>query len=273
METKQYNELKVINNLRKIKHKIIVLSGKGGVGKSTVSANLALALSQKGYDIGLLDSDLHGPSIPKMLGVEDKRPIPTETGFNPVSLTPHLKVMSIAFLIQDKDSPVIWRGPLKMSAIKQFIGDCNWGELDYLIVDLPPGTGDEPLSVAQLIQNSDGAIIVTTPQDVALVSVRKSINFVKKMNMPVIGIVENMSGFSCPYCGKTIEIFKSGGGLKASKDFNLRFLGKVPLDSQIVETGDSGEPFVVKNKDSDAAKAFVNIVENIENIVNKKEVK
>jgi len=273
METKQYDELKVINNLRKIKHKIIVLSGKGGVGKSTVSANLALALSQKGYDIGLLDSDLHGPSIPKMLGVEDKRPIPTETGFNPVSLTPHLKVMSIAFLIQDKDSPVIWRGPLKMSAIKQFIGDCNWGELDYLIVDLPPGTGDEPLSVAQLIQNSDGAIIVTTPQDVALVSVRKSINFVKKMNMPVIGIVENMSGFSCPHCGKSIEIFKSGGGLKASKDFNLRFLGKVPLDSQIVETGDSGEPFVVKNKDSDAAKAFVNIVENIENIVNKKEVK
>jgi len=181
--------------------------------------------------------------------------------------------MSIGFLLQDSDSPVIWRGPLKMGAIKQFIGDCNWGKLDYLIVDLPPGTGDEPLSVAQVIPKSDGAIIVTTPQDVALVSVRKSINFVKKMNMPIVGIIENMSGFKCPYCKKTIEIFKSGGGLKASKDFNIPFLGKVPLDAQIVETGDSGEPFVVKNKDSDTTKAFFEIVKNIENIVNKKEVK
>jgi ATP-binding protein involved in chromosome partitioning len=273
MENHQYEELKIINNLKKIRHKIIVLSGKGGVGKSTVSANLALALSEKGYKVGLLDSDLHGPSIPKMLGVENSRPKPTETGFNPVPVSPNLKVMSIAFLIQDKDSPVIWRGPLKMSAIKQFIGDCNWGKLDFLIVDLPPGTGDEPLSILQLIPHSDGAIIVTTPQDVALVSVRKSINFVKKMNMPVVGIIENMSGFKCPYCSKSIEIFKSGGGLKASKDFNLPFLGKVPLDPQIVDTGDSGEPFVVKNKESDAAKAFVNIVENIEKNVSKKEVK
>jgi ATP-binding protein involved in chromosome partitioning len=270
MNSKTYDESKVENNLKKIKHKLIVLSGKGGVGKSTVSANLALALSEKGYDVGLLDGDLHGPSIPKMLGVEDSRPEPTEIGFNPISLSPHLKVMSIGFLLQDKDSPVIWRGPLKMGAIKQFIGDCDWGELDYLIIDLPPGTGDEPLSIAQIIPHSDGAIIVTTPQDVALVSVRKSINFVKNMNMPVIGIIENMSGFKCPHCGKSIEIFKTGGGLKASKDFNVPFLGKVPLDSQIVETGDSGEPFVVKNNGSEAAISFVEIVGNIENIVNKK---
>jgi ATP-binding protein involved in chromosome partitioning len=272
MQTKKYDELKLVGNLKKIKHKLFVLSGKGGVGKSTVSANLALSLSEKGYFVGLLDSDLHGPSIPKMLGVEDSKPEPTDTGFNPVLLSPHLKVMSIGFLLKDKDSPVIWRGPLKMGAIKQFIGDCNWGELDYLIVDLPPGTGDEPLSIAQLIPNSDGAVIVTTPQDLALVSVRKSINFVKKMNMKIIGIIENMSGFNCPHCGKSIEIFKKDGGLKASKDFNLPFLGKVPLDSKIVIAGDSGEPFIVKNKESDSAKAFVKIVENIENIVNKKEV-
>ena len=273
MEKKENNDLKVINNLKKIKHKIFVLSGKGGVGKSTVSANLALSLSEKGYDVGLLDSDLHGPSMPMMFGVENARLEPIESGFNPVSFSSNLKIMSIGFLLQDKDSPVIWRGPLKMGAIKQFIGDCNWGKLDYLIVDLPPGTGDEPLSIAQIIPNSDGAIIVTTPQDIALVSVRKSINFVKKMNMPIIGIIENMSGFNCPHCGKSSEIFKTGGGLKASKDFNVPFLGKVPLDSKIVETGDSGEPFVIKNKNSDAAKKFLEIVGNIENIVNKIEVK
>jgi ATP-binding protein involved in chromosome partitioning len=208
-----------------------------------------------------------------MFGVEDRRPESTETGFNPVSLSPHLKVMSIGFLLQDRDSPIIWRGPLKMGAIKQFIGDCNWGNLDYLIVDLPPGTGDEPLSIAQLIPQSDGAIIVTTPQDIALVSVRKSINFVKKMNMPVVGIIENMSGFKCPHCGKDIKIFKTGGGLKASKDFLVPFLGKIPLDPRIAETGDLGKPFVVINAESEAAKAFVEIVDNIENIVNKKEVK
>lgn len=269
MDKQQYDESKVINNLQKIKHKILVLSGKGGVGKSTVSANLAVALSLDEYDVGILDIDIHGPSIPKMLGIEDKTPDSTENGFVPVLYSPKLKVMSMGFLLQDKDSPVIWRGPMKMTAIKQLIGDFNWGNLDYLIVDIPPGTGDEPLSIIQLIPNCDGVIIVTTPQDVALVSVRKSINFVKKMGLPIIGIIENMSGFTCPHCRKSINIFKTGGGQKASKDFNVQFLGKVPLDRQIVETGDSGEPFVVKNNGSDTVKAFVGIVENIENIVNK----
>jgi ATP-binding protein involved in chromosome partitioning len=269
---KKFDDLKIDKNLKKIKHKIIVLSGKGGVGKSTISANLAYALSLKNYKVGLLDSDLHGPTIPKLLGIENNKPEPSDEGINPVIVTPNLKVMSIGLLLTENDSPVIWRGPLKMGAIKQFIGEVNWGELDYLIVDLPPGTGDEPLSIVQLISKNDGVIVVTTPQDVALISVRKSINFVKKMNMPVIGIIENMSGYKCPHCGKEIDIFKTGGGLKASKDFNVPFLGRIPLDSHIVLTGDSGEPFIVNNKSS-AAKSFGEITENIENIVNKKEVK
>jgi len=270
MENKENVDLKLTKNLSKIKHKIIVLSGKGGVGKSTVSANLAFALSEKGYTVGLLDSDFHGPSIPKILGIEDKKPTPAATGFNPVLVSPKLKVMSIGFLLQDNDSPVIWRGPLKMGVIKQFIGDVNWDDLDYLIIDLPPGTGDEPLSIAQLIPNSDGAVVVTTPQDVALVSVRKSINFVKKMNIPVIGIIENMSGFTCPHCKKSIDIFKTGGGFKASMDLQVPFLGKVPIDPKIVLTGDTGEPYLIKNASADAGKAFVNIVDKIEQIVNKR---
>jgi len=267
---KKFDELKITKNLKRIKHKLIVLSGKGGVGKSTVSANLAYALSGKGYNVGLLDSDLHGPSIPKILGVEDKKPLPSDEGINPVIVNPHLKIMSTGFLLSKSDDPVIWRGPLKMGAIKQFIGEVNWGDLDYLIVDLPPGTGDEPLSISQLIPNSDGAIIVTTPQDVALVSVRKSINFVKKMDHPVIGIIENMSGFTCPHCNKTIDIFKTGGGLKASKDFMVPFLGKVPIDPKIVVTGDSGEPYLIKNTSTEAGKEFKKIVEKIEQIVNNK---
>jgi ATP-binding protein involved in chromosome partitioning len=270
MEKKVYDDTKISQNLAKIKHKIIVLSGKGGVGKSTVSANLAFALSEKGFTVGLLDSDFHGPSIPKILGIEDKKPTPTVSGFDPVLVSPRLKVMSIGFLLQDNDSPIIWRGPIKMGAAKQFIGDVNWGNLDYLIVDLPPGTGDEPLSIAQLIPNSDGAVIVTTPQDVALVSVRKSINFVKKMNLPVIGIIENMSGFTCPHCKKSVDIFKTGGGLKASMDLQVSFLGKIPIDPNIVLTGDTGEPYLIKNASTEAGKAFVNIVEKIEQFVNKR---
>ncbi len=266
----QNDNQKVNNSLAKIKHTILVLSGKGGVGKSTVSANIAFALAEKKYTVGLLDCDIHGPSIPKILGVENQKPTTAATGFNPVIVTPNLKVMSMGFLIYDADSPVIWRGPMKMVAIKQFIGDVNWGNLDYLIVDLPPGTGDEPLSIAQLMPKSDGAVIVTTPQDLALVSVRKSINFVKKMNIPIIGIVENMSGFSCPHCHRDINIFKTGGGQNASNDFHVPFLGKVPIDPNIVLTGDEGEPFLRKNASTDAGKAFVHIVEKIEQIIKKR---
>jgi len=270
MEKNNRDDQKIAQNLSRIKHKIIVLSGKGGVGKSTVSVNLAFALSEKKYMVGLMDCDMHGPSIPKILGVEKKKPTASPMGFNPIMITPHLKVMSIGFLLSDTDSPVIWRGPMKMGAIKQFIGDVDWGDLDYLIVDLPPGTGDEPLSIAQLIPKSDGAVIVTTPQDLALVSVRKSINFVKKMNMPIIGIIENMSGFTCPHCHKDIDIFKTGGGLKASIDFQVPFLGKIPLDPDIVTTGDSGEPFLTKHSQAHATKSFKQIVEKIEEIVNQR---
>jgi len=268
MERNRFDNSRINKNLESIKHKIIVLSGKGGVGKSTVSANLAISLTNKGYAVGLLDSDFHGPSIPKILGIENQRILADQEGIiNPVLAMKNLKVMSMGFLLKDRDTPVIWRGPLKMNVMGQFIGDVNWGGLDYLIVDLPPGTGDEPLSVAQLIPNTDGAIIVTTPQDVALVSVCKSINFVKKMNIPIIGIIENMSGFKCPSCGKHIDIFKTGGGEKAAIDFGVPFLGKVPIDPEIVESGDSGTPIFIKNPESDSSKAFAEIVENIEKSV------
>ncbi|MBN1280507.1 MAG: Mrp/NBP35 family ATP-binding protein [Candidatus Thermoplasmatota archaeon] len=267
MEKNAQNDEKITKNLGKIHHTIIVMSGKGGVGKSTVAVNLAYGLAQKKHIVGLLDSDFHGPTIPKILGIEDKKPTATATGFNPITVTPYLKVMSMGFFLSDTDSPVIWRGPMKMGAIKQFIGDVDWGELDYLIVDLPPGTGDEPLSIAQLIPHSDGAVIVTTPQDVALVSVRKSINFVKRMNMPVIGIIENMSGLTCPHCHKTIDLFKTGGGLKASMDLSVPFLGTIPLDPEIVTTGDTGIPFLKEQASTAAGKSFHAIVEKIEHMV------
>ncbi|WP_370572037.1 Mrp/NBP35 family ATP-binding protein, partial [Methanomethylovorans sp.] len=217
-------ESKLITNMRAIKNKIMVMSGKGGVGKSTVAANLAAQLAKKGFKVGLLDSDIHGPSIPKMFGIEDKRPEVDEKGIVPVPVTENLKVMSIALLLEDKDSPIIWRGPAKMAAIKQFLEDVSWGKLDYLIVDLPPGTGDEPLSIAQLIEKIDGAVVVTTPQDMALVSVRKSITFAHMLKVPVIGIVENMSGIICPHCDEKIDIFGKGGVEKAAKDFDVPVL-------------------------------------------------
>jgi ATP-binding protein involved in chromosome partitioning len=268
MENKIHNDLKTTENLAKMKHKIMVLSGKGGVGKSTVAAHLALALAEKKYKVGLLDIDIHGPSIPKILGIENRRPEMSEQGMSPVDVLPNLKVMSMSFFLPDSDSPIIWRGPVKMGVIKQFISDVHWGELDYLIVDLPPGTGDEPLSIAQMIPDTDGAVIVTTPQDVAILSVRKSVNFVRKMNIPIIGIIENMSGFTCPHCGKTVDIFKTGGGYKAAMDFMIPFLGKIPLDPSIVEHGDIGD-ISLHHNNSVANKSFEDIVENIEKIVQK----
>ncbi|MCK4247321.1 MAG: Mrp/NBP35 family ATP-binding protein [Methanomicrobia archaeon] len=258
--------------MNEIKHKIMVMSGKGGVGKTTIAVNLALMLSMKGYEVGLLDADIHGPNTPKMLGIENKKPEITDSSIVPVSVQ-NLKVMSMAFLLPNTDSPVIWRGPLKMKAISQFANDVAWGKLDYIIVDLPPGTGDEPLSVAQLLK-SDGAIVVTTPQDVALLDSRKAINFSKELNVPVIGIIENMSGFICPHCGKEIDLFKKGGGEKASKDMNVPFLGSIPIDTKIVESSDSGTPFILDNGNSKAKKAFEDIVSKVEKFFekNKKEV-
>lgn len=256
-------ESKLVANMRAIKNKIMVMSGKGGVGKSTVAANLAAQLARKGFKVGLLDSDIHGPSIPKMFGIEDKRPEVDEKGIVPVPVTDNLKVMSIALLIEDKDSPVIWRGPAKMAAIKQFLEDVSWGKLDYLIVDLPPGTGDEPLSIAQLIEKIDGAVVVTTPQDMALVSVRKSITFAHMLKVPVIGIVENMSGLICPHCEEKIEIFSKDGVEKAAKDFDLSILAALPIDPKIAEIEDSGKVHTLDADSTEWSKEFAKIVDSV----------
>ena len=253
-------------NMSRITHKIIVLSGKGGVGKSTVAVNLAVSLAEKKFKTGLLDIDIHGPSVPKLLGIEMGQILGAREGkMAPVEYSECLKVISIGFLLQGRDDAVIWRGPLKYSVIKQFLGDVDWGDLDYLVIDSPPGTGDEPLSICQLIENADGAVVVTTPQDVALIDVRKSINFCKQLNMPIIGVIENMSGFTCPHCGKETDIFKNGGGKKMAEDMGIPFLGNIPIESQIVASGDSGSPFHNKTEHNTttAQKKFRSIVETI----------
>lgn len=248
------------DNISRIHHKIIVLSGKGGVGKSTVATNIAVAISLKGQKVGLMDIDIHGPSIPKMLGLEGRPLRESEEGLLPIDYSDNLKVISIGFILRDQKDAVIWRGPLKHSLIRQFLRDVRWRDLDYLIIDSPPGTGDEPLSVIQLLENADGAIIVTTPQDVALIDVRKAITFCRQVNLPIIGVVENMSGFVCPHCGKTVNIFKSGGGQGMALDMGVPFLGRIPLDPKIVETGDSGKPYLQHYSESETATAFDSVI-------------
>lgn len=254
-------KLTLQDNLRDVKHKIIVLSGKGGVGKSTVAANIAAALSMMGKKVGLVDVDIHGPSIPKIMGLEDVRPNTSFDGLEPVQYSPNLVVMSVGFLLRERDDAVIWRAPLKHGLIKQFLAEVNWGELDYLVVDCPPGTGDEPLSVIQLLENADGAVIITTPQDLSLADVRKSITFCRAMKLPVLGVVENMSGFVCPHCGNTVDIFKMGGGEKMASEMGAPFLGRIPIDPKMVESGDSGKPFVESFAESETSKAFSRIIE------------
>ena len=250
-----------------VKHVILVLSGKGGVGKSTVAVNLAFALSSHGKNVGLLDLDFHGPSIPKMLGIEDRRPAVLEKTLEPVHVTGTLAVMSIAFLLPDVSSPVVWRGPMKMAAIQQFLEEVNWGQLDYLVVDLPPGTGDEALTIAQLAPNLRGAVIVTTPQDVAVLDAVKAIKFIEQLEMPVIGVIENMSGMVCPHCGGTIDLFSSGGGEKAARDNGVPFLGAIPLDPAMVKAGDEGRPYVLRHVDTPAWKAVDDVMENLVRLV------
>lgn len=253
--------LAIQDNLSRVKHKIIVLSGKGGVGKSTVATNIAVALSSRGQEVGLMDVDIHGPSIPKMLGLEGRPLRESEEGLLPIDYSDNLKVISIGFILRDQKDAVIWRGPLKHSLIRQFLRDVRWGDLDYLIVDSPPGTGDEPLSVIQLLEDADGAVVVTTPQDVALTDVRRAITFCHQVNLPIIGVVENMSGFVCPYCGKTVDIFKSGGGEKMASEMGVPFLGRIPLEPKIVETGDSGKPYLQYYRDTETVKAFNMVIE------------
>ncbi len=256
----------VQKNLKDVAHTLVIMSGKGGVGKSTVAANMAAAFSVEGKKVGLLDCDIHGPSIPKLLGIEKAIPEASKEGILPIQVPPRMKIMSIAFLLPSTDSPVIWRGPVKMKVLKDFLEQVQWGDLDYFIIDLPPGTGDEPLSVGQLIPTIDGVIIVTTPQEVALLSVRKSIRFARALNMPIIGIIENMSGFVCPHCSQKVDIFGSGGGEKAAEELKIPFLGKIPLDADIVKSGDEGKPFVLFQEGS-TTQAFTDIVKHIEESV------
>lgn len=250
--------MKMAQRMSRIKHKIVVMSGKGGVGKSSVAANLACVLAQEGR-VGLVDADVTGPDIPKLMGLEDAEVKPTETGMEPTTGPAGVKVISMAQLIA-RDTAVVWRGPLKIKAIKQMLSDVEWGDLDYLVVDLPPGTSDEPLSIAQDIPDADGALVVATPQEIALLDVRKSISFAKAVNLRILGIVENMSGLVCPHCGTTIDVFKSGGAEAVAKEVGVPFLGRIPLDPRIVVGGDAGKPFVLELPDSEAAKAFRGVV-------------
>ncbi|MDY6851634.1 MAG: Mrp/NBP35 family ATP-binding protein [Thermodesulfobacteriota bacterium] len=235
----QIQDKTIENTLKRVKHKILVLSGKGGVGKSTVAVNLAVGLAGKDRKVGLIDVDLHGPSVPRMLGLTG--------GFQagekpkPMSWSPNLSVVSIEPLLPDHDKAVIWRGPIKIGVIRQFISDLEWDELDYLVVDSPPGTGDEPLTVAQTIPGAQ-ALIVTTPQEVALADVRKSIDFCHQVNMPILGLIENMNGMVCPHCGKPVEFFKSGGGSNLAKTSGLPLISSVPFVQGIVKAGDTGQP-------------------------------
>ncbi|MBN2508462.1 MAG: Mrp/NBP35 family ATP-binding protein [Verrucomicrobia bacterium] len=252
------------DRLRLIRHRLIVLSGKGGVGKSTVAANLAWALAQTARTVGLLDVDVHGPSIPKLMGLEGARPDMDAAGIRPINFAPDLKVMSLGFLLETAQDAVIWRGPLKYNVIRQFLRDVNWGPLDYLIVDSPPGTGDEPLSVVQLVGQPAKAIVVTTPQSVAVADVRRSITFCKQLSLPVAGLIENMSGFVCPHCGKVTDLFKAGGGEALAHEMQVPFLGRVPLMPEVVVASDEGTPFLQRYAGTPLAASFTRIVEQIQ---------
>ncbi len=259
---KRSREQLVHCNLLRIKHKLLVMSGKGGVGKSSVAAYLALTLAKQGYQVGILDVDLHGPSIPKMLGLHGALDIAPDNQIVPQEYSPNLKVVSIESMLEDTDSAVIWRGPLKHGVIQQFLADCKWDDLDFLVIDSPPGTGDEPLSVARLIPEAK-AIIVTTPQEVALADVRKSINFCRKVKLSIVGLVENMSGLHCPHCQGFIPIFRTGGGKKTAERMKLPFLGSLPFDPAVVEGGDRGRPVLENDTDTPFKEALQEFAEAV----------
>ncbi len=252
--------------LGRIKNKILVMSGKGGVGKTSTSVNLSVALAQKGHRVGLMDVDLHGPDVPRMLGL-DKMPDMSANGkLNPVKYSDNLSVISIESLTPGKDDAIIWRGPVKYSAIQQFIGDVDWGDLDFLVIDAPPGTGDEPLTVAQTITDAK-AVVVTTPQEISLADVRKSINFCKTVKMDIFGLIENMSGFSCPHCGEVIDPFGTGGGEKTAVATGVNFLGRIPFDPNVVACGDAGTVIQTTHADSPVAKAFDAVARKLSELV------
>jgi ATP-binding protein involved in chromosome partitioning len=246
-----------------VKHVILVLSGKGGVGKTTIAVNLAMALASHGYQTGLMDLDIHGPDVAKMLGIEGRKLESMDMKIEPFRITGNLAVVSMAFLLPESSTPVIWRGPMKMSVIEQFLKDVNWGDLDFLVVDLPPGTGDEALSIIQLAPNIRGAVIVTTPQEVSVLDVSKAVRFTEMMEVPVLGIIENMSGMLCPHCKEPINLFGKGGGEKAAEELHVPFLGSIPIDPEIVRASDEGRPYILRHADSPAWTAINEILENL----------
>jgi Mrp family chromosome partitioning ATPase len=257
------DEQSVRKRVSRIAFKIVVLSGKGGVGKSTVAANLACALASAGKRVGLLDVDLHGPSIPKLLGLEGAQLESTNGVAQPVVFSNQLKVVSVGFLLGNAKDAIIWRGPMKYSAIQQFLSEVEWGDLDVLVVDCPPGTGDEPLAVVQLIERPAAAVVVTTPQQVAVSDVRRSLTFCQQTGLPVLGVIENMSGYACVKCGNIAEVFKSGGGAQLAQEMGVPFLGTLPLDPQVMNSGDSGTSFVERFPDSVVARAFAGILQTV----------
>jgi len=263
-------EKRIKTRMGKIRHKLAILSGKGGVGKSTVTANLAVALAQKGYKVGVLDADIHGPSIPKLLGVRKGKLTASGTddeGIVPVEGPLGIKIVSMDFLLPSDETPIIWRGPMKMGAIRQFLADVVWGDLDFLLIDLPPGTGDEPLSIMQLMPDIDGILMVTAPSEVSQIVVKRAIGFTRELHVPLVGIIENMSGFVCPKCGAEFDILGTGGGQKISEELSVPFLGKIPIEQKICEDSDRGTPFIIEHPDTPAAKSFIRIVNMVEDFL------
>jgi Mrp family chromosome partitioning ATPase len=258
-DAKDEEEHRLRQRMARIRRRLVIVSGKGGVGKSTAAANLAVALSSRGHRVGLLDVDIHGPSIPKILGCEGASPISDGQSLLPVEVRDRLAVMSIGFLIANKTDAVIWRGPVKYKVIQQFLCDVAWGDLDYLVVDCPPGTGDEPLSVAQLIGRPAAAVVVTTPQELAIADVRRCITFCQKADLPVAGVLENMSGYVCPQCGVHTDLFGTGGGERLSQEMSVPFLGRIPIDPRIVGCGDAGSCLLEAHPESPAAQSYFSL--------------
>ncbi len=267
----EHNRWLVNKRMNEIKYKIIVGSNKGGVGKSTVTTNLAIALQESGYSVGLADADLHGPNIPKLLQAENVRLKSTDVGIDPYETSNGLKVASLGFLIEDPNMHIAWRDAVKYDFIIELLGNINWGPLDYLLFDLPPGTGNEQITIIDFIGEVDGAVVVTTPQDLAILDARKMISFSRDSNVPIVGIIENMSTMACPHCDKEIDVFKKDGGKKLAEELVLPYLGSIPLDGEIVANSDSGQPVVLSRPDSTAAKAFMKLAENCHKFLNPEE--
>jgi Mrp family chromosome partitioning ATPase len=264
MQKKMKLRMQIQQKLEAIDHKVVVMSGKGGVGKTTVAVNLAAALADAGLEVGLLDLDLTNPNAPAMVDTESAEPVGgTEEEIQPLRLEEGLQLISTEFFMHEGEDTVIWRGPIKMNVIRELLGKVDWGELDYLVVDLPPGTSDEPLTIAQMIKDAEGLVLVTTPQDVSVMDVHKSMNFADAVDLPVLGVVENMAGFTCPDCGSTHDVFGAGGGERVAEEGDVDLLGSVPLDPAIVEQADEGSPYVTSAPDEPAGAALQEVTDAV----------